>query len=140
MKQTTPLSAEKSLEEVLKEEERKLFLAKMFEEMTIEELQKLNSRVVSTLKQKRATAGLEIALKLEVGQVVEIKKEGWEGIPVTITAIKRTRASVKTPNGDYNVPFSMIKIEHKSKGVKKLENELSNILNDLAKEDGFFDK
>ena len=108
MKQTTPLSADKSLEEDLKDEERKLFLAKMFEEMTIEELQKLNSRVVSTLKQKRAIKGLEIVANLEVGQVVEINDPAWKGIDCKIVTINRTKAKLETPKGLYNVPFTMI--------------------------------
>tara|TARA_Y100000310_G_scaffold308236_1_gene351136 strand:+ start:1629 stop:1862 length:234 start_codon:yes stop_codon:yes gene_type:complete len=75
--------------------------------MSVEQLVNLNKLIVHEIKHRRKGESLTRKASLSVGQTVS-----WDGrrgrATGTITAIKRTKVLVDTPNGIWNVPISML--------------------------------
>ena len=81
-------------------------------QMSIEELKALNSKVVEVIKMKRNEVALDVKETLYIGANVLVNHPKLEGKQLVVEKINRTKAAVKVLNGfgSYNVPLSMIEL------------------------------
>lgn len=81
-------------------------------QLTLEELSHLNSRVVEVMKSKRSQKALEVKDTLYVGASVKVNHPKLLGKELRLSKINRTKAVVQVLNGhgSYNVPLSMISL------------------------------
>jgi len=99
----------------------------------------LNKQVVALAKAKRKVQAVGMMADFSVGQTVGIDQRGWEGVDCKIVKVNNTRVKLQTPKGLFNVPVGMLVVREKKETLAPLANVLTNTLNDLAREDGFFD-
>jgi hypothetical protein len=75
------------------------------------ELRTINQVLVARLKASRKVANIAAKATLEVGMTVKVNHPQLAGRTFELTAIKRTKASVR-PRGEmfggYNVPLSLV--------------------------------
>jgi len=82
-------------------------------QMSIEELRKLNSMVVNIIKNKKRISANETKYKLYVGAHVKVNHKKLFGKECVIEKINRTRCVVNVLNeygGSYHVPISMLSL------------------------------
>jgi len=81
-------------------------------QMSIEQLRMLNSKVVEVIKMKRNEAAMDIKEELYVGANVSVNHPKMKGKQLRVEKINRTKAVLKVLNGygSYNVPLSMIEV------------------------------
>lgn len=81
-------------------------------QMSIEQLRMLNSKVVEVIKMKRNEAAMDIKEELYVGANVTVNHPKMKGKQLRVEKINRTKAVLKVLNGygSYNVPLSMIEV------------------------------
>ena len=81
-------------------------------QLNIEQLRALNSKVVEVIKMKRNEAAMGIKEELYVGANVSVNHPKMKGKQLRVEKINRTKAVLKVLNGygSYNVPLSMIKL------------------------------
>jgi len=81
-------------------------------QMTIEQLRELNSKVVEVIKSKRTLEGYEMKQQLYVGANVSVNHPKMKGKQLRVEKINRTKAKLKVLNGGgiWNVPLSMIEL------------------------------
>ena len=81
-------------------------------QMSIEQLRELNSKVVEVIKMKRHEIALDVKEDLYVGANVKVNHPKLMGKQLRVEKINRTKASLKVLNGfgSYNVPLSMIEL------------------------------
>jgi len=75
------------------------------------ELRTINQVLVARLKASRKVANIAAKATLEVGMTVKVNHPQLAGRTFELTAIKRTKASVRPkgdPFGGYNVPLSLV--------------------------------
>lgn len=79
-------------------------------QLTLEQLSKLNKQVVDTIKSKRKQLIAEV--ELNVGQKVKVNHPKLQGRTLIVKAIKRTTATLQVEGafGSYKVPISMIEV------------------------------
>lgn len=79
-------------------------------QLTLEQLSKLNKQVVDTIKLKRKQLIAEV--KLNIGQKVKVNHPKLQGRTLIVKAIKRTTATLQVEGafGSYKVPISMIEV------------------------------
>lgn len=79
-------------------------------QLTLEQLSKLNKQVVDTIKLKRKQLIAEV--ELNVGQKVKVNHPKLQGRTLIVKAIKRTTATLQVEGafGSYKVPISMIEV------------------------------
>ena len=79
-------------------------------QLTLEQLSKLNEQVVKTIKAKRKQLIAEI--ELSVGQKVKVNHPKLQGRTLIVKEIKRTTARLQVEGafGSYKVPISMIEV------------------------------
>ena len=86
-------------------------------QLTIEELRNLNSKVVEVIKLKRSEKALDIKDELRIGMNVSVNHPKLAGKQCRVEKINRTKAVLSVLNGpsygrpsQVNVPLSMIQI------------------------------
>ena len=81
-------------------------------QLSIEQLRELNSKVVEVIKMKRHEVALDVKEGLYVGANVRVNHPKLVGKQLRVEKINRTKAAVKVLNGFgfYNVPLSMIEL------------------------------
>jgi len=81
-------------------------------QMSIEQLRALNSKVVEVIKMKRSEAAMDIKEELYVGANVKVNHPKLMGKQLRVEKINRTKAVLKVLNGygTYTVPMSMIEV------------------------------
>lgn len=86
-------------------------------QLSIEELRVLNTKVVEVIKMKRSEAAMDIKEELYVGANVSVNHPKMKGKQCRVKKINRTKAIVEVLNGpsygrvsSYNVPLSMIEL------------------------------
>jgi hypothetical protein len=86
-------------------------------QLTIEELRNLNSKVVEVIKLKRSEKALDIKDELRIGMNVSVNHPKLQGKQLRVEKINRTKAVLSVLNGpsygrpsQVNVPLSMIQI------------------------------
>lgn len=79
-------------------------------QLTLEQLSKLNKQVVDTIKLKRKQLIAEV--ELNIGQKVKVNHPKLQGRTLIVKAIKRTTATLQVEGafGSYKVPISMIEV------------------------------
>lgn len=79
-------------------------------QLTLEQLSKLNEQVVKTIKAKRKQ--LIATIELNVGQKVKVNHPKLQGRTLIVKEIKRTTARLQIEGafGSYKVPISMIEV------------------------------
>lgn len=79
-------------------------------QLTLEQLSKLNKQVVDTIKSKRKQLIAEV--ELNIGQKVKVNHPKLQGRTLIVKAIKRTTATLQVEGafGSYKVPISMIEV------------------------------
>lgn len=79
-------------------------------QLTLEQLSKLNKQVVDTIKAKRKQLIAEV--ELNIGQKVKVNHPKLQGRTLIVKAIKRTTATLQVEGafGSYKVPISMIEV------------------------------
>jgi protein involved in polysaccharide export with SLBB domain len=77
-------------------------------QMSFEQLRKLNEMVVSTIKLKRKQ--LIAQFELNIGDKVKVNHPKLQGKSLIVKQVKRTKAILQIEGtvGSYNVPISMI--------------------------------
>ena len=79
--------------------------------LTADELRMINGFVVDVLKAERRVKAAVAKASLEVGMTVIVNHPKLAGRTFELTAIKRTKASVRPAGamyGGYNVPLSLV--------------------------------
>ena len=81
-------------------------------QMTIEELRALNSKVVEVIKMKKYATAIDVKEDLYIGANVKVNHPKLMGKQLRVEKINRTKAVLKVLNGygTYTVPMSMIEI------------------------------
>ena len=81
-------------------------------QLSIEELRNLNSKVVEVIKMKRSVQAMDIKDELYLGANVSVNHPKLQGKQLRVEKINRTKAVLKVLNGvgQYTVPMSMITI------------------------------
>ena len=81
-------------------------------QLSIEQLRALNSKVVEVIKMKRSEAAMDIKEELYVGANVKVNHPKLMGKQLRVEKINRTKAVLKVLNGygTYTVPMSMIEV------------------------------
>lgn len=86
-------------------------------QLTIEELRNLNSKVVEVIKLKRSEKALDVKDELRIGMNVSVNHPKLQGKQLRVEKINRTKAVLSVLNGpsygrpsQVNVPLSMIQI------------------------------
>jgi ATP-dependent 26S proteasome regulatory subunit len=81
-------------------------------QMTIEELRMLNTRVVEVIKMKKSVVALDVKEELYIGANVSVNHPKLKGKQLRVEKINRTKAVLKVLNGygTYTVPMNMIEI------------------------------
>jgi flagellar hook assembly protein FlgD len=79
-------------------------------QLTLEQLSKLNKQVVDTIKAKRKQLIAEV--ELSIGQKVKVNHPKLQGRTLIVKAIKRTTATLQVEGAfsSYKVPISMIEV------------------------------
>ena len=79
-------------------------------QLTLEQLSKLNKQVVDTIKAKRKQLIAEV--ELNIGQKVKVNHPKLQGRTLIVKAIKRTTATLQVEGAfsSYKVPISMIEV------------------------------
>ena len=79
-------------------------------QLSIEELRNLNSKVVEVIKMKRSVQAMDIKDELYLGANVSVNHPKLQGKQLRVEKINRTKAVLKVLNGvgQYTVPMSMI--------------------------------
>jgi hypothetical protein len=79
-------------------------------QLSIEELRNLNSKVVEIIKMKRSVQAMDIKDELYLGANVSVNHPKLQGKQLRVEKINRTKAVLKVLNGvgQYTVPMSMI--------------------------------
>lgn len=79
-------------------------------QLTIEELRSLNSKVVEVIKMKRSVQAMDIKDELYLGANVSVNHPKLQGKQLRVEKINRTKAVLSVLNGvgQYTVPMSMI--------------------------------
>ena len=77
-------------------------------QLTLEQLSKLNEQVVKTIKTKRKQ--LIAQFELNIGDKVKVNHPKLQGKSLIVRKIKRTTATLQIEGGfaSYNVPITMI--------------------------------
>jgi len=81
-------------------------------QLSIEQLRALNSKVVEVIKMKRSEVAMDIKEELYVGANVKINHPKLMGKQCRVEKINRTKCVIKVLNGygTYTVPMSMIEV------------------------------
>ena len=81
-------------------------------QLNIEQLRALNSKVVEVIKMKRNESAMDIKEQLYVGANVSVNHPKMKGKQLRVEKINRTKAKLKVLNGGgiWNVPLSMIEL------------------------------
>jgi transcription antitermination factor NusG len=85
-------------------------------QLTLEELRNLNSKVVEVIKLKRSEIALDIKDELRIGMNVSVNHPKLNGKQLRVEKINRTKAVLSVLNTNYgrpsqvSVPLSMIQI------------------------------
>ena len=81
-------------------------------QLTLEELRNLNSKVVEVIKLKRSEKAMGIKEELYIGANVSVNHPKLMGKQLRVEKINRTKAVLKVLNGvgSYTVPMSMISV------------------------------
>ena len=85
-------------------------------QLTIEELRNLNSKVVEVIKLKRSEQALDVKDELRIGMNVSVNHPKLQGKQLRVEKINRTKAVLSVLNTSYgrpsqvSVPLSMIQI------------------------------
>ena len=86
-------------------------------QMSIEQLRALNTKVVEVIKLKKSEVALDVKDSLYVGANVSVNHPKLSGKQCRVTKINRTKAVIEVLNGpsygrvgSYNVPLSMISL------------------------------
>lgn len=81
-------------------------------QLTIEELRNLNSKIVEVIKLKRNEVAMDVKEELRIGLNVSVNHPKLRGKQLRVEKINRTKAVLKVLNGggSYTVPLSMISI------------------------------
>ena len=81
-------------------------------QLSIEELRSLNTKVVDIIKMKRSVQAMDIKDELYLGANVSVNHPKLQGKQLRVEKINRTKAVLKVLNGvgQYTVPMSMITV------------------------------
>ena len=81
-------------------------------QLSIEELRSLNTKVVEVIKMKRSVQAMDIKDELYLGANVSVNHPKLQGKQLRVEKINRTKAVLKVLNGvgQYTVPMSMITV------------------------------
>jgi sRNA-binding protein len=78
--------------------------------MSLEDLKSLNTRIVTTIKEKRRQTGQTIASELKVNQEIKVRNTQHANDIFIIQKINKTKAKclLKGTLKGYNIPFNII--------------------------------
>ena len=81
-------------------------------QLTIEELRMLNSKVVEVIKSKKSVAAYDVKESLYIGANVNVNHPKLRGKQLRVEKINRTKAVLKVLNGrgTFTVPMSLIEV------------------------------
>ena len=79
-------------------------------QMSIEQLRELNSKIVEVIKIKKSEIAWDVKNELYIGANVSVNHPKLSGKQCRVTKINRTKAVIEVLNGfgSYNVPLSML--------------------------------
>jgi hypothetical protein len=81
-------------------------------QLSIEQLRMLNTKVIEVIKMKQSEAAMDIKEELYIGANVSVNHPKLMGKQLRVEKINRTKAKLKLLNGGgfWNVPLSMIEL------------------------------